>query len=424
MKKHIIIASYDGLSTFYCGVGTIAKNTVATLNNYAKDNNIRVSIAYITASPEGKAYSKESYSKSLSLVNKTQGFMVPLCNGTKGLTEWDMWRSFPEWNYVSASLATSLNLILKEDEENILMLHDTPFLLFSKFKDQVINKNLKCYYLPHSSGLNHVFGNKIWRDERVHIEKECFTLINQDKNSRVIATGNSFGEHLFDNYGLRFTMNDYLKNGLSFSEYAESLKMNTKFEDISYLNQNLNSGSKIIFSWGRCSVAKGFKELIDAWAIINNKLSNHFLILQAPNNSGEDEYYSKLIEMANVLPRVVVVNNFNQNIWKSILRYKNTDIVCLPSLMDPNPHTPIEAKLFMKDMNYVIVASDKDGVKDSFEKNECYLVDPLNIDMFAETLYIASNTTIDNRKNMSKLNENSVKDFDYSNNLINFLENI
>lgn len=423
MSKHLIIASYDGISTHYCGVGTIIRNSIYTLNNIADTKNIKVTLAFIATDKNGKVFNSACFQEGFNLVKKTGGFLIPLCNGTNGFDESDMWKSFPQWESTCASLATSLNIILENDDDNIIMLHDTPFLPFAKFKKQMFDKKVRSFYLPHSSGLNHKFGNEEWRKKRVQIENDSFSLIKADKYSSVIATGESFANHLKTDYQLAFSNNQYLKNGLCFNQYSENKKIKVGCSQLNKFNITVPDNSKIIFSWGRCSIAKGFKELIDVWKEIHIKLPNHYLILQVPNNSGENDYFQYLKTQSEFIPRTIVINDFNPEIWKTILRCENTDIVCIPSLMDPNPHTPIEAKLFCEDMNYIIVASERDGIKETFNDDECLRINPSDKKQFSKTILNATKISTDMRKEMMKNNCESLNRFDYSNNLKVFLEN-
>src|SRR3989344_2863374 len=265
MAKHLIIASYDGISTYYCGIGTTMQDTISSLGDLVNSEKIKISLAYISTDPNGKVFDQERFQDSVELVKKTGGHLIPLCNGTAGFNEFDMWRSFPQWEYACASLAAALNMILDDKDDNILMLHDTPFLLFHKFKQQIFGKRLRCFYMPRSTGLKFAFGNKEWRHKRVDLEKGAFQAIQNDPTSSVLAIGRNFAQHLTRDYGLVFTENDYLLNGLYFGRYKRFL--NQKF-DISELNKfgiNIDPKSKIIFSWGRASIAKGLKELLEAW---------------------------------------------------------------------------------------------------------------------------------------------------------------
>jgi hypothetical protein len=91
--------------------------------------------------------------------------------------------------------------------------------------------------------------------------------------------------------------------------------------------------------------------------------------------------------------------------------------------MDPNPHTPIEAKLFGKDMNYAILASFKDGIKDSFSLDECVpLDDPYDIEDFSKKLIIAINLDQKHKIKMGQKNYESAFTFSYKKNLLEFLQ--
>lgn len=424
MKKHLIIACYDGISSFYCGPGTTIQDTISTLDDITNSNKIKISLAYISADPKGEVFNKNCLQASKRLVKKTGGYIVPLCNGTAGFTESDMWQSFPQWEYLCASLATALNLILKKDEDNVLMLHDTPFLLFYKFKQQIFDKKLRCFYMPRSSGANHKFGDQKWRERRVKLEKEAFKSIQKDPSSSVLAIGKNFGKHLQDNYNISFIKKDYFLNGLYFDRYKKFLNKKFDIIDLKKFGIDIHPKKKIIFSWGRSSIAKGQKEMLMAWKKVAKSLPNHYLILQAPNNSGEDSYFYFLKKYEKKIPRTIIIDDFNPDIWQTVLRTKNTDIVCIPSTMDPNPHTAIEAKLFLSGMNYVIISSSVDGVKDTFTDKECLWVNPYDQNDFANKIKKATNLGKKERINMRKANLENLSTFDYSKTIKNFFKRI
>lgn len=424
MKKHLIIASYDGISTYYCGIGTTMQDTIASLDELTEFEKFKISLAYISPDPKGNVFDTKRFQDSFSLVKKTGGHLMPLCNGTSGFDEFDMWQSFPQWEYACASLATALNMILKDKDDNILMLHDTPFLLFHKFKQQIFGKRLRCFYMPRSSGLNHRFGDEKWRQKRVELEKEAFQKIKNDPESTVLAIGRNFARHLTNDYGISFTENDYLINGLYFGRYKKFLDKKFDISELSKFGISINPNSKIIFSWGRASIAKGFKELLEAWREVAESLSDYYMIIQAPNNSGEDDYFQILRRIEKEIPRTIIIDDFNPEIWQTILRLRNTDIVCIPSTMDPIPHTAIEAKLFSTDMNYVIIGSDVDGVKDIYTDKECVWVNSYDKNNFAEGILRAARISNKERQSMNESNKKSLSMFDYTKTIKEFLKGV
>jgi hypothetical protein len=413
MRKHLIIATYDGIGTYYCGVGTIAKNIVNALHEFSSEENLKVSIAYINVDKNSVIFNKDCFDNASKLVRNTGGTLIPLCNNTSGQTEWDMWRSFKEWDYTSVSLVTVLNMVLRDDEDNYIILNDTPFLFLAKYKHLINEKNLKCFYFPLSTGKNHAFGNIEWRNNRIRIEQYCFDLIDQDGNSKVISLGKTFAKRLTDDYGLSFGENDYLQNGLCFVKYTEYLDKQFNNDELKRHGIKLEDHQKIIFAWGRCSIAKGFKELALAWVKAHEKLADHVLVLQMPNNSGENDYFNEVTEILKSVPRCVILDNFDPNIWMNVLRASNTDVVCIPSLMDPFPHTSIEAKLFSKNMNYVTIISDVDGAVDAFDESEAIYVDPRDVTAFSKSVICAANMDTEERRRMIDKNEETIGNFNF-----------
>src|SRR3989344_5871038 len=372
MNKHIIIATYDGIATHYSGVGTIAKNLVFALSKLSGKYNFKISIAYINVDKSSKVFNRECFQESLDLVKDTGGQIIPLCNTTKGESEWDMWRSFEEWDFTCVSLVTSLNIIL-----------------------------------------NHAFGRDAWRNKRIGIEKDCFALIKNDPDSKVISLGKSFAKSMNNDYGLDFNQNDYLQNGLCFEKYHDYLNKEFHNSDLKKYNIHIPDGKKIIFSWGRCSIAKGFRELSSTWVKAYKSLPNHYLILQIPNNSGEADYFMEIKEMLKDIPRAIIIDNFNPDIWKTVLRTDSTDVVCIPSLFDPFPHTSIEAKLFSVNMNFITLISNVDGAVDAFEENESIYVDPRDTDDFVGKIIGAVKMDTNKRREIIKKSEDSIDKFNF-----------
>lgn len=422
MKKHLVIATYDGVGTHYSGVGTIAKNIVDSLNKITETIDFKVSIAYINVNKTSKVFNKYCFDSAAKLTKNTGGYMVPLCNTTKGQSEWDMWRSFDEWRYSCVSLVTALNTLLKPDEKNYIILNDTPFLFFAKYKELVNDKDIKCFYFPLSTGKNHAFGDEEWRNNRIRAEKECFDLIGKDNNSKVITLGKKFAEKMSEDYGLSFGENDFLQNGLFFDRYEDFLNKRFTNRNLEKFGIKIGGDKKIIFAWGRCSVAKGFKELALAWARVYKDLPDHHLILQIPNNSGEPEYFKEIEGILKNTSRYLVIDDFDPEIWKTVLRTENTSVVCIPSLMDPFPHTSIETKLFAKDMNFLAVISNTDGAVDAFNTEEALYVDPRNLGEFSKRLIEAATMDTESRRKIIDRNQETIEMFNFPQILRKFIE--
>jgi len=105
-----------------------------------------------------------------------------------------------------------------------------------------------------------------------------------------------------------------------------------------------------------------------------------------------------------------------------VLRTENTSVVCIPSLMDPFPHTSIEAKLFSKDMNFLTIISDVDGATDAFNTGEALYVDPRNPEEFSKILIEAATMDTESRRKIIDGNQGTIAMFNFPKILKKFIE--
>ena len=425
-NRHLVIVSYDGLFSYYTGVGTVIRNTMDILNEMSLEEHMKISLAGISLDIKGKAFDPPTYEKAKALVSKYHGSIISLANDTNGLSEDDLWKDPTNWRTACNSLVSSLNVVLDENDDNFIMLHDTVFLYFEIARRQIrynLRGSIRAFYIPHSSGLNHTFTKDSWNKERIRFEKECFAAIAGAPQSKVVAIGKNFAQHLESRYGVSFGKGTALFNGLIFDKYKDVIGKFSRYDDIRGYAPSLKKDSKIIFSWGRLSQAKGFYELLETWSRIECDYPDYYLVLQAPMSCiAEKDFFDRFLNRLKEVPRVVHINEFSPLIWQSFLRYEKTRVVCFASTMDPNPFAPIEAKLFCKSMNYVIVASFKDGIKDSFAESECIpIMDPSDTHDFADKMRDAIQFDPEKISEMNEKNYYRVHSFDYKKNLIDFL---
>jgi trehalose-6-phosphate synthase len=92
--------------------------------------------------------------------------------------------------------------------------------------------------------------------------------------------------------------------------------------------------------------------------------------------------------------------------------------------MDPIPHTAIEAKLFSAGMEYVIIGSNVDGVKDVYTDDECIWVNPYDKKDFSNGILKAARLDKKERRRMNESNSRSLSAYDYEKTIRDFLKRI
>ncbi|MCI0619570.1 hypothetical protein L0Y40_00845 [Candidatus Wolfebacteria bacterium] len=172
MKKHIVIATCDGIGTHYSGVGTIAKNLVFALTKLSDRHDFRVSIAYVNVNKQSRVFNRQCFEDSSNLVNKTGGTLIPLCNSSKGESEWDMWRSFEEWDFACVSLVTTLNMLLDDAQS----FNKKAFVIFGATDPKYLH--MSEYMVPLYDKNRHALCNHQTRQEEVDCcEEFCMERI-------------------------------------------------------------------------------------------------------------------------------------------------------------------------------------------------------------------------------------------------------
>ena len=92
--------------------------------------------------------------------------------------------------------------------------------------------------------------------------------------------------------------------------------------------------------------------------------------------------------------------------------------------MDHIEHSAIEAKLFSAGMEYVIIGSNVDGVKDIYTNDECVWVNPYDKNEFSNGILKAARLDKKERHSMSEANSRSISVYDYAKTTKDFLKKI
>jgi len=418
---HLFIASHDGILTHYTGVGTVVRNWIHLLNNHRSflPPNCRIHLATIAITPASSDYSTECKSEALELTTATGGALIQLSNGVLTNDSDAMWGNGDpkHWKMACEELASAIERLVESSADPVVVLcHDADFLYFQKAKEQLRNMSVHTIFFPHSTGINHgrILGTLI-ENSRITYERDCFNAIARDPTSMLSATGEWFEMHLAEAYDAKPRLGARLPNGLVFERYERSLNHKASLNTLQLHCPRVTASTKVVFAWGRCSRVKGFLPLIRGWKRTSTKTKDHLLILQMPDQSGESDYLSEVRSELSSCSDCVLLDDFNPDIWRSFLRSPQTEVVCIPSLADPNPHTPLEAKFFATGMRYAIVASHVDGIVESFAEGEALFVRiPHDPEEWARVLSNALELSETQRMEIAETNSRSVRRFDYS----------
>lgn len=411
MKLLVNICSYDGISTHYCGVGTMIKRYIKSVINYCNNNNIDYNLNLFTSESfeYTLGYNKELYEYHLSLPN-TKIFKVS--NGSNGETNFG---TINNWKILSANTAQLINNIDTSEYDKVITLaHDTPYCDLIK----MINKSNNHYivWIPHSTVKIHGYSSDEKKsnydlENRYLYEQSAVDYINRNNNLFLGACGNFIGKHMIKEYNLDSKKLLKIFNGELLNEKNNIRKniINDK------LFSEIKDYKEIILSFGR---AEEYKNL-ESTMLLGKEMNIKTVVIAQSYYEGQPiiDNYITLAKKTNTTLYVDVPFNFAHYI---INNFDNRIILLIPSKKEIMGLVINEVRKLNKD-NILIVANDIDGLKEQI--NDTYdglLVDLNNIKESSKKIkkYLHNDMII----KMNNESQNTLKKkYDFYNNFSNFM---
>lgn len=411
MKLLVNICSYDGISTHYCGVGTMIKRYIKSVINYCNNNNIDYNLNLFTSESfeYTLGYNKELYEYHLSLPN-TKIFKVS--NGSNGETNFG---TIKNWKILSANTAQLINNIDTSKYDKVITLaHDTPYCDLIK----MINKSNNHYivWIPHSTVKIHGYSSDEKKsnydlENRYLYEQSAVDYINRSNNLFLGACGNFIGKHMIKEYNLDSKKLLKIFNGELLNEKNNIRKniINDK------LFSEIKDYKEIILSFGR---AEEYKNL-ESTMLLGKEMNIKTVVIAQSYYEGQPiiDNYITLAKKTNTTLYVDVPFIFAHYI---INNFDNRIILLIPSKKEIMGLVINEVRKLNKD-NILIVANDIDGLKEQI--NDTYdglLVDLNNIKESSKKIkkYLHNDMII----KMNNESQNTLKKkYDFYNNFSNFM---
>lgn len=414
MKLLINICSYDGISTHYCGVGTIIQRYIKAVVNYCQNNKINYDMNLYTAESfeYTLGYNKELEKKHANLPNV---HIYKVSNGSNGETSFG---TIENWKILSKNTASLINNIdFCKYDKIITLVHDTPYcdLVKSIKKDD----NHIVVWIPHSTVKIHGFSSDEKKSnydlEKRYVYEQCAVdYINQNKNFYLGACGSFIGNHMIKEYNLNSIKLLNIFNG-------ELLDENRQLEfdqTCDKLFNEIKDYDEIILSFGR---AEQYKNL-EAPMLLGKEMNVKSVVIAQSYYKGQPiiDYYKKVAKDTNAKLFVDVPFSLPHYILNN---FKNKIILLVPSKKEIMGLVINEVRRINRN-NILIVANDIDGLREQINDTfDGILVDLNNIKESSNKIKKYFNNT-----DMCKMNSRSLETlkqkYNFYDNLENFMNEI
>ena len=368
MKLLVNICSYDGISTHYCGVGTMIRRYIKSIICYCESKKLDYKLNLYTA---------ESFEYTLGYNENLEKFHISLpntnlykiSNGSNGETSFG---TLENWKVLSENTASLINnMDFYEYDKVITLIHDTPYC-------DLVKKIKKCdnhdvIWIPHSTVKIHGYSSDEKKSNydleyRYAYEQSAVDYINKCDNFYLGACGNFIGSHMIKEYNLHPDKILYILNG----ELLNQEKQCEDIEKCKKLFNEIKDYNEIILSFGR---AEQYKNL-EATMFLGKEMNIKPVVIAQSYYKDQPiiKYYKKIAKETNTKLFVDVPFSLPHYILQN---FKNRIILLVPSKKEIMGLVINEIRKLNKN-NILIVANNIDGLKEQVND----MVDGLLVDLY------------------------------------------
>jgi glycosyltransferase involved in cell wall biosynthesis len=396
----IYLFSYDGITSWCCGVGSITRHFIHSMPvvaEYLQEQDFET--VFYAATPfynsECPWYRPEMLKQTQEICKSLSGDVLYQLNGTEGD---DMYVDVEQWKATSIGAANLVINYFQKHDLNIVFTTDPPYcgvgsFLFRQLSHFKGNKPI-VVWIPHSTGLIH---EKKTNEIRYNWERQAVVDANTHKECFVAHINDFMKNHLLSDYHASLESLVPLTNGLPLFENLTSPHPQEVID-----KYGLPSDRDIVFATGRAVKYKGFEHLVRAFAESQKDHTAELVLMVTSFATSQTEgTYQEIIKLFEELQvRGQVIHQFvPQKELKAIFRLPNVKAVVVPSLAEPFGMIPLEVRHWCDNNGPVLVCSQVDGLQELIDHGEDgFLVDVENTTQFAQTLTRAINMSFEERK--------------------------
>lgn len=396
----IYLFSYDGITSWCCGVGTVTRHFIHSMPvvaEYLQEHDFETIFYAGTPfyDPECSWYRPEMLDQTQEICKSLSGDVLYQLNGTEGD---DMYIDLEQWKATSVGAANIVINYFQKHDINIVFTNDPPFCGVSSFLFRQLSKfkgnKPIVVWMPHSTGLIH---EKNTNEIRYNWEKQAVGDTNNHKECFVGYVNNFMKTHLLNDYQASLENLVSLTNGLPLFE-----ELNTPNPQEILEKYGLPSDQDIIFATGRAAKYKGFQYLVKAFAESQKDHTAKLVLLVTTFATSQTEgSYQEIVRLFEELQvRGQIIHEFlPQEELRAIFRLPNVKSVVVPSLAEPFGMIPLEVRHWCNDNGPVLICSEVDGLQELIDHGEDgFLVDVENTSQFAQTITHVVNMSVEEKK--------------------------
>lgn len=323
----VLVAVHDG---FYgCGTGAGHSNRafLSVLTGMLSATTRLIALP-VRLTPVSSEYDRSWHRETLAILARAHGEVVPVDNGTAGLTRFG---GLAEFRAACASAATSITRLIPCPSRALIVAFDVPFyglasLLAAEHRVSLVN-------VARSTASLHTAADR----ERIAWERSG---LQAAASGHVATISHHMRDHLTTSYQIPLSAIVNLTNGLTPAEQHHSAD-----PDPSLLPPAAHRG--FLLSLGRAEPYKGFDDLLDALHILKTDQDLPWVphtilaaVVEGPRLTPYQEHLTRRVKAEGL--DVTLYTTFSPGV-RGLLSHPSLSAVIVPSRAEPFGRVPLEA---------------------------------------------------------------------------------
>lgn len=359
-KKEVALVqlSFDGITTYYSGVGTVLVQTQLLIDEMNRDPeqiyHIKSHLITSKCDPNYPYYSPTLLKQNSEICERSGGHLFLLSHPIKG----SPFATPADWKIFCQEGAAICADLINQNSFTVIIVHDTPYaqvplLLKQMAFEGLLHQSFRIIWVPHGTGL-------LFQDTQTRQDWEYAAMVGAlDGGYKIGYTGQYFKNHF---QSPPFSMPDSClvpyHLGIISDAYMEQISEEQIIKELK--TRSIPLDKKLIFSLGRAVCWKGHDITLELYRHLKEEHSDLHLVLLTPPTSMPQYFDILKNRIEKEALDVTLIPAFDTQLARFMYQWKNTLIVPLLSRREPLSLTVMEARA--NPTNAIVLASNQGGL--------------------------------------------------------------
>jgi hypothetical protein len=363
----LVLTTFDGVETLYCGVGAVTQYVLASLPSLARSlHNDRIRLTFhvlYAAVPSNRFGAVPAIAERTRLLAEAVGVsLVPLAHCTEVANAFGNRRSWPE---ICEQAARYIRALVSSHDSVVVIATDTPFAGLPRLLREQAAKRVRVVWVAQSTG-------RVWASEHDPLDAQrdewemlAVAEAQRGDNCFVGSISRYMAKHFSDDWGLPTDRILPFENGVS-TDYLTRFECKPPHELASILaSHHIPTSKELFLSFARAQWYKGLDlaAQLGRTLALNNLAHPVILALDDGTGAAAETIESIRRIFVDLAGRFTLLTDYPTLLPRWIMQWESCRAVAVMSRREPFGLIPSEYRV-LGPSDGLTVTSDAGGLKE------------------------------------------------------------